>query len=96
MKNLKNMLVVSGLMVVLMIGASTANAGVIVIARADQEAIVQPTDSTPCTETSRSFFGIVLTDLKGLLVSDAPQAEQTETNCRPSFSRSFYGLLVSD
>jgi hypothetical protein len=95
MKNLKNMLVVSGLMVVLMIGASTANAGIIIIARADQEAIVQPTDSTQCTETSPSFLGIVLTDLKGLLVSDAPEVEQTGTGCQDA-DNSYYGLLVSD
>jgi hypothetical protein len=95
MKNLRNMLVVSGLMVVFMIGATTANAGIIIIARADQDATVQPVESKTTTTaqctTDTSFIGIILTDLKGLLVSDAPNAE---TTC--SADTSFYGLLVSD
>jgi hypothetical protein len=106
MKNLKNMLVVAGLMVGFIFEASTANAGVVIIMRADQGVAVQPNDTqstntSQCSTGNGGFFqkaGLMLSDIRGLMMSDArglmmSDAPTAETNCTDDSS---YGLLVTD
>ena len=95
MKNLKNMFMVSGLMAVIMLGASTANAGIIIIAKANQD--VQTT--AQCTEEATTFLqkiGIVLTDLSRALIGG--DASESDRNCNGNGSadNSKQGLLVTD
>ena len=92
MKNLKTLLVTGGLMGVMMIGVTSAKAGIIIIGGKAQE---ETTATQQCTEANeeKSIIGIILTDLKGLLVSDGSEVDNT-TNCEETTS--VYGLLVSD
>lgn len=67
MKNLKKTIATFGLAAVMMMGVSTANAGIILTDFSSG-------DSQPCTEqkddTKTDFTGIILTDFTGIILTD--------------------------
>ena len=63
MKNLKNIAAAATLTAVLMMGATTAQAGLMVSDRA-------ATGAEQCAEEETGFFGLLVSDLAGLLMSD--------------------------
>ncbi len=92
MKNLKKLLVTGGLMGIIMIGATTAKAGITIIGGRAEQDTTMTAAAKPCKEAKDlpSILGIILTDLKGLLVSDS---KTKDGGCQ---SISLYGILLGD
>lgn len=95
MKNLKNKLMTISLTAVILIGVSTANAGVIVIMKADSTG-----GTTQCTAAEPTLFeraGILLTDWTGIVLTDDASADVVDSNTAcTAATPSTKGLLVSD
>jgi ABC-type dipeptide/oligopeptide/nickel transport system ATPase component len=96
MKNLKNMLSAASLTAVMVFGAVSANAGLMISDRA--------TTANQCTVKSSIFqqvagifnnlSGLMISDLNGLMISDAPTPGCTNTDGLMISDRN--GLMISD
>lgn len=92
MKNLKNMMAATGLAAVLMMSATSAQAGLLM---SDRAVAINP--STECTDNADTslysqFAGILIVGVNGLLMSDAPVTD--DTGCKADTGTD--GLLMSD
>lgn len=78
MTKLRGFIPTTLMLITLMFGATVANAGIIVTNRAT-------TGSDPCSETSKDFAGIIVTNLKtvakfartGIIVTNAADTQDT-------------------